>query len=40
MSDVLIIIIRDLGTALKNVTVLNIAKCGLTDLEGIGAFPR
>lgn len=30
---------RDLGTSLSHLQVLWLARCGLTDLDGIGSFP-
>ena len=32
--------LRDLGTALQELRVLWIARSGLQELEGVGAFPR
>lgn len=31
--------VRDLGTSLGHLQVLWLARCGLTDLDGIGSFP-
>ena len=31
--------LRDLGTRLQDLTRLSIKKCGLTDLDGLNAFP-
>ena len=31
--------LRDLGTRLQDLTKLSIKKCGLTDLDGLNAFP-
>uniref|UniRef100_A0A8D2JDH4 Leucine rich repeat containing 56 n=1 Tax=Sciurus vulgaris TaxID=55149 RepID=A0A8D2JDH4_SCIVU len=31
--------LRDLGTSLSHLQVLWLARCGLTDLDGIGSFP-
>jgi leucine-rich repeat-containing protein 56 len=31
--------IRDLGTALRNLEVLWVARCGVSDLDGISALP-
>eukprot|EP01043_Picozoa_sp_COSAG02_P019771 COSAG02_NODE_962_length_15608_cov_16.347692_13_plen_488_part_00 len=31
--------LRDLGTSLKRLQVLWVSRCGLTDLEGLSAFP-
>lgn len=35
-----ILSLRDLGTKLGHLTALYVNECGLTDLDGIGAFPN
>ena len=35
-----IVSIRDLGTKLDQLTYLHINDCGVSDLDGIGAFPH
>ncbi|XP_051548118.1 leucine-rich repeat-containing protein 56-like [Myxocyprinus asiaticus] len=38
MNNSLILSLRDLGTSLSHLQVLWLARCGLTDLEGIASF--
>ncbi|KAM5138652.1 leucine-rich repeat-containing protein 56 [Mantella aurantiaca] len=38
LNDSVILSIRDLGTSLSNLQVLWLARCGLTDLDGIASF--
>eukprot|EP00912_Choanoflagellata_sp_UC4_P000452 UC4_evm1s285 len=40
LSNSIIGSVRDLGTTLQNITVLWMARCGLSDLDGISAFPK